>query len=135
MPVLGFDHLAITVDNVERSVAFYTDLLDAETLFLEEFRNNQFGVVSLIIGANRINLHPAPPRAPEHLVARRPTPGSVDLCFRWKGPIEDVIALLNSRGLPVVEGPAPRPAADGSEACSVYTRDPDGNLLEFLTTD
>jgi catechol 2,3-dioxygenase-like lactoylglutathione lyase family enzyme len=135
MPVRGFDHLAITVDDVERSVAFYEDLLGAETEFLEKFRNENFGVVSLIIGANRINLHPSPPRTPPHLVARLPTPGSVDLCFRWDGPLDDVMALLAARGLPVEEGPVPRPAADGSAATSVYTRDPDGNLIEFLTTD
>jgi catechol 2,3-dioxygenase-like lactoylglutathione lyase family enzyme len=62
-------------------------------------------------------------------------PGAVDLCFGWDGPSEDVVALLSDRGLPIVEGPVPRPSADGREAVSVYTRDPDGNLLEFLTTD
>ena len=32
------------------------------------------------------------------------------------------------------EGPAPRWAADGVWGQSVYFRDPDGNLLEFLST-
>jgi catechol 2,3-dioxygenase-like lactoylglutathione lyase family enzyme len=132
MPVRGFDHLAITVRDMERSVAFYTDLLGAKTLFLDEFRNENFPVVTLIVGENRINAHPYPPRAPRELVAHAPTPGSVDLCFRWDGPIEEVMAVLSERGLPVVEGPVPRPAADGTDAVSVYIRDPDGNLLEFL---
>jgi len=35
----------------------------------------------------------------------------------------------------MVEGPVPRPAADGAPARSVYFRDPDGNLLELLGTD
>jgi catechol 2,3-dioxygenase-like lactoylglutathione lyase family enzyme len=135
MPVRGFDHVAITVADVERTVAFYVDLLDAEVLFLDEFREQGFNVVSLIIGANRINVHPSPPRAPAHLVARLPTPGSVDLCFRWDGQLEDAVALLHGRGLSIVEGPVPRPSADGRPGTSVYTRDPDGNLLEFLTTD
>jgi catechol 2,3-dioxygenase-like lactoylglutathione lyase family enzyme len=135
MTVRGFDHLAITVDDVERTVAFYTDLLGADSIFLEKFRDENFHVVSLVVGANRINVHPSPPRAPTHLVARQPTPGSVDLCFRWDGAIDEVISLLSERGLPIVEGPLPRPAADGKSATSVYTRDPDGNLLEFLTTD
>lgn len=134
MPVEGFDHIAITVEDVERSVAFYTDLLGAEPLFLEEFRNEGFSVVSLIVGRNRINLHPHPPRSPQRLVARQPTPGSLDLCVRWDGSIDEVISLLSERGLPIVEGPVPRPSAEGEEAVSVYTRDPDGNLLELLTT-
>jgi catechol 2,3-dioxygenase-like lactoylglutathione lyase family enzyme len=29
----------------------------------------------------------------------------------------------------------PRPAADGAAGQSVYFRDPDGNLLELLTTE
>jgi catechol 2,3-dioxygenase-like lactoylglutathione lyase family enzyme len=135
MPVRGIDHVAITVDDVERTVAFYTELLGAEAIFLDKFRDEGFSVVSLVIGANRINVHPSPPRAPNHLVARRPTPGSVDLCFRWDGPIDEVVALLSQHELPLVEGPGPRPAADGQDAVSVYTRDPDGNLIEFLTTD
>jgi catechol 2,3-dioxygenase-like lactoylglutathione lyase family enzyme len=135
MPVRGFDHLVVTVEDVERAVEFYTDLLGAESLFLEEFRRGASPIVTLIFGHNRINVHPSPPRAPSHLVARQPTPGSVDVCFRWDGSIDEVVALLSERELPVVEGPVPRIAADGERGASVYTRDPDGNLLEFLTTD
>ena len=39
------------------------------------------------------------------------------------------------RDLAVVEGPVPRPAADGAPGRSVYFRDPDGNLIELLGTD
>jgi catechol 2,3-dioxygenase-like lactoylglutathione lyase family enzyme len=134
MPVRGFDHLVVTVEDVERAVEFYTDLLGAESLFLDEFRRGASSVVTLIFGANRINVHPFPPRAPSHLVARQPTPGSVDVCFRWDGSIDEVVAILKERDLPVIEGPVPRISADGEEGVSVYTRDPDGNLLEFLTT-
>jgi catechol 2,3-dioxygenase-like lactoylglutathione lyase family enzyme len=135
MPVRGFDHLVITVENVERAVEFYTDLLGAESLFLDEFRHGTSPIVTLIFGDNRLNVHPSPPRAPSHLVAKRPTPGSVDVCFRWDGSVEEVVALLSERELPVVEGPVPRISADGQKGVSVYTRDPDGNLLEFLSTD
>lgn len=133
MAVRGFDHLAITVSDVTATVAFYRDLLDAEVLYLDRFADGSFPIVTLVIGSNRINVHPSPPRTA--LVAHHPTPGSVDLCFRWDGPIEDAEAALRARGLPVVEGPAFRLAADGSKGVSVYTRDPDGNLIEFLTTD
>jgi catechol 2,3-dioxygenase-like lactoylglutathione lyase family enzyme len=135
VPVRGFDHIAITVEDVERTVAFYIDLLGAETLFLDKFRRENFSVVTLIIGCNRINVHPSPPRTPSHLVARLPTPGSLDLCLRWDGPITEVISMLRERYLPIIEGPVPRPAANGQDSTSVYTRDPDGNLIEFLTTD
>jgi catechol 2,3-dioxygenase-like lactoylglutathione lyase family enzyme len=135
MPVRGIDHIAITVTDVERTVAFYQDLVDARVVFLYEFRQSKSNVVTLVVGTNRINVHPCPPRAPRHLTARAATPGSADICFRWDGPLEEAIALLEHRGLPVLDGSSPRPAADGSIGKSVYTVDPDGNLLEFLTTD
>jgi catechol 2,3-dioxygenase-like lactoylglutathione lyase family enzyme len=135
MPVRGIDHVAITVEDVETTVRFYQSLLGAEVLFLDRFRASDFNVVTLVVGGNRINVHPSPPRAPHQLVARLPTPGSADICFRWDGPIRDAVALLERHGLPVLDGSSPRPAADGTPATSVYTVDPDGNLLEFLTTD
>jgi len=135
MSVRGIDHVAITVEDVERTAGFYQSLLGAEVLFLDRFRTGEFPIVTLVIGTNRINVHPSPPRAPERLVARRPTPGSVDICFRWDGPLSEAVALLERHGLPVIDGSSPRPAADGSPATSVYTVDPDGNLIEFLTTD
>jgi len=135
MSVRGIDHVAITVEDVERTAGFYQSLLGAEVLFLDRFRTGEFPIVTLVIGTNRINVHPSPPRAPERLVARRPTPGSVDICFRWDGPLSEAVALLERHRLPVIDGSSPRPAADGSPATSVYTVDPDGNLIEFLTTD
>lgn len=133
MTVAGFDHLAITVADVEATVAFYQRVLGAEPLYLDRFREGRFPIVTLVVGANRINVHPSPPRG--DLVARLPTPGSVDVCFRWRGPIEGAVAHLASHDVAVVEGPSFRLASDGSKGQSVYFRDPDGNLLELLTID
>ncbi len=133
MAVRGFDHLAITAHDVPRTVEFYRDLVGAEVLYLDKFTDGGFPIVTLVVGTNRINVHPSPPRV--DLVAEHPTPGAVDLCFRWDGPIDEAVTLLQSRALPIVEGPAFRIASDGSKGTSVYTRDPDGNLIEFLTTD
>ena len=131
-PVRGFDHLAITVADVERTVRFYRDVLGAEILYEEEWRAGRLPIAMLQIGANRMNVHPASAPAAPH--ATQPTPGSVDLCLRWDGPIEDAAALLARHGVAVIEGPVPRPAADGAWGRSLYFRDPDGNLLELLTT-
>jgi catechol 2,3-dioxygenase-like lactoylglutathione lyase family enzyme len=133
MPVQGLDHVAITVNDTERTAQFDRDVPGAEALFLDTFRHENFSVVSLVIDSNRINLPPTPPRTPPQLLARPPVPGAADLCLRWDGPIGEVVALLSEHDLPLVEGPVPRPASDGADATSVSTRDPDGNLIEFLT--
>lgn len=131
MSVEGFDHLAITVADVETTVAFYVQVLGAEPMYLEEFRAGKMPIVMMQVGANRINVHPAAAPASPH--ARLPTPGSVDLCFRWGATIAEAQAHLAACGVEVIEGPAPRPASNGERGQSVYFRDPDGNLLELLT--
>jgi catechol 2,3-dioxygenase-like lactoylglutathione lyase family enzyme len=132
MTVRGIDHVAITVQDVERTLAFYREVLDAKTLYEDLWRAGKIPVVLLQVGASRLSVHSAAAPAAPH--ARLPTPGSVDLCFRWDAPIEAAIARLRRHGVEIVEGPVPRPAADGAEGRSVYFRDPDGNLLELLTT-
>jgi catechol 2,3-dioxygenase-like lactoylglutathione lyase family enzyme len=131
--VRGIDHLAITVDDVDRTLAFYRRVLDAQPLFEELWRAGKIPVVLLQVGASRLSIHSA--KAPASPHARIPQPGSADLCFRWDGAIEGAVAHLRGRDVEIVLGPVPRPAADGAVGQSVYFRDPDGNLLELLSTD
>ena len=67
--------------------------------------------------------------------ARLPTPGSAVLCFRGGGDIADAIHRLEQAGVPLREGPVPRPASDDRRAQSVYFVDPDGNLIELLAVN
>jgi catechol 2,3-dioxygenase-like lactoylglutathione lyase family enzyme len=66
-------------------------------------------------------------------VAREPVrPGNSDLCFVWDGPIEEAAARLERLGVEVETGPIARFGA-GGWGTSVYFRDPDGSLLEFIS--
>ena len=40
--------------------------------------------------------------------------------------------MLDDAQVEVVEGPVPREGGRRADASSVYVRDPDGNLLEFM---
>jgi catechol 2,3-dioxygenase-like lactoylglutathione lyase family enzyme len=126
------DHVAITVADVEATLAFYEGVLGAEVLFYDLWKQGRIPVVLLQLGGSRLSVHAADAPAKPH--ARTPAPGSADLCFRFDAPIGEAVALLASRGVALEEGPVPRPAADGSAGQSVYFRDPDGNLLELLST-
>jgi catechol 2,3-dioxygenase-like lactoylglutathione lyase family enzyme len=59
-------------------------------------------------------------------------PGGSDLCFVWAGPIEGAIDHLRAHRVEVERGPVRRVGARG-EGTSVYFRDPDGSLLEFIS--
>ena len=131
MPVAGFDHVAITVADVDVTIDFYRKVLGAELLLEDLWRAGKMPIALIAIGANRLSLHPAAAPARPHALA--PTPGSADLCFRWEGTIAEAIAQLGANRVAVEEGPVPRPASNGERGESVYFRDPDGNLLELLT--
>jgi len=123
MPI-SFDHCVIHVSDWERSNAFYQKVLGAELVRRPRGFAYRFGKVQL-------NLH-GPGFTPAE-VARLPVqPGNSDLCFEWSGPIGDAVAHLERCGVPVELGPVARTGARG-EGQSVYFRDPDGSLLEFLS--
>lgn len=133
MAVTGLDHVAITVDDIDVTIDFYRRVVGAEVLHEDLFRSGAIPIVILQVGASRLSVHPASAPAAPH--ARIPVPGSADLCFRWSGPLDLAVDHLTAEGVEVELGPEPRPAADGMLGASIYFRDPDGNLLEYLSTD
>ena len=85
VPVAGFDHVAITVADVDATIAWYQRVLGAEPLHLDLWRDGKLPVALLQVGASRLSVHPdAAPAAPH---ADAPTPGSADLCFRFDGGV------------------------------------------------
>jgi catechol 2,3-dioxygenase-like lactoylglutathione lyase family enzyme len=133
MPVAGFDHVAITVADVEATVRWYERVLGATPLLLDRFLAGELPIALLQVGASRMSIHPASAPAAPH--ADAPTTGSDDLCFRYAGTVAQILDELAANDVPVVDGPVPRPASNGDMGTSVYFRDPDGNLLELLTLD
>ena len=118
------DHCVIHVTEWERSNAFYRDVMRAEVLRSGSGWVYQFGHVRLNVHGPGVDAHP---------VARIPVPpGGSDLCFVWPGPVAEVIEHLQRHDIAIELGPVPRSGASG-EGTSVYFRDPDGSLLEFIS--
>jgi catechol 2,3-dioxygenase-like lactoylglutathione lyase family enzyme len=122
MDVLGMDHLVLTVASIERTVAFYRDVLGMRA---ETFGDGRW---ALHFGEQKFNLHEAGHEFEPK--AARPSPGSVDICLVVATPIESVVAELSAKGVPILEGPVERTGARGAIR-SVYLRDPDDNLVEL----
>lgn len=121
MKIERLDHLVLTVVDVEASVRFYERVLGMQPVTFGDGRR------ALAFGTQKINLHPlAAPIAPH---ARMPSPGSADLCFISQVPMDEVLAHLHRCAVTVEAGPVGRTGATGP-LCSVYFRDPDGNLIE-----
>ena len=62
--------------------------------------------------------------------AKKPTPGSLDLCFLADRPLDEVIASLKQHDVAIEAGPVMRTGARFAIR-SVYIRDPDDNLIEI----
>lgn len=127
--IAGFDHVAITVADLDATCRFYGDALDAAVE--EAYTVDGKVVVKRVrIGGAVFNIHQ------QHngieLVPRRPTPGSADVCLRWQGSIEAAKNHLESRNVAIIEGPVPRTTSSGTAGSSVYFLDPDGNLIELM---
>lgn len=120
---IELDHVVVHVGDWARSNAFYRDVLGAEVIAHGQGFHYR-------IGDRQLNLHG--PGLDPHPVARDPVrPGNSDLCFRWHGTLAAAQAHLAAHGIPVELGPVPRFGALGS-GTSLYFRDPDGSLLEFI---
>jgi catechol 2,3-dioxygenase-like lactoylglutathione lyase family enzyme len=121
MRIRSLDHVVLTVADPEATVAFYERL----GMRREDFED---GRVALRFGEQKINLHQAGRPIQPH--ARRPTPGSADVCLLVDGTLDAVERELEAAGVVFELGPVPRTGATGPIR-SLYLRDPDDNLVEL----
>jgi catechol 2,3-dioxygenase-like lactoylglutathione lyase family enzyme len=114
----------IAVSDWEVANAFYRDVVGAEIV-------QEGGRTAYRLGDAQLNVHGPGVEVTE--VARDPVrPGNSDLCLVWPGPIEEAISHLERHEVEIEAGPVTRHGAQGA-GTSVYFRDPDGSLLEFIS--
>lgn len=117
--VKAFDHLVLNVEDVERSLAFYTGLLSLEPVRVAEWRAGKAPFPSVRIT----------PESIIDLVGRPRGESNVDHICLTVDPL-DWDEFIASETFTVLEGPVDRFGARGT-ATSVYVQDPDGNTVEL----
>ncbi|MFF8814666.1 VOC family protein [Streptomyces pactum] len=121
MRVIAFDHLVLTVADVERSLAFYCGPLGLEPVRVDEWRAGKVPFPSVRVSPTTIiDLVTAPDG---------PRGTNVDHICLVVEPL-DWQQVVAEGTFEVVDGPGPRFGARGT-AESLYVRDPDGNTVEL----
>jgi catechol 2,3-dioxygenase-like lactoylglutathione lyase family enzyme len=112
--------------NTDAMLAFY------RSLGLQVAENPQ--AISVYVGNQMINFHRPATWQRESFTLRAPAakPPCGDLCFVWDGNAESLKSMLDRAGVKIIEGPVGRQGGRKAAASSVYVRDPDINLLEFM---
>ncbi|HJO11918.1 MAG: VOC family protein [Gammaproteobacteria bacterium] len=129
--IKSFDHIAVPMERVAEMEQFYTDL---GCRVVEQSGGRIFAV---IFGDNKINFHTPELWQSGQFTLRGHTaePGSGDMCFVWQGSQEALLSTLQKASAEIEEGPVARTGGmngGSTQGTSVYTRDPDNNLLEFI---
>jgi catechol 2,3-dioxygenase-like lactoylglutathione lyase family enzyme len=124
--IAGFDHVALPMRNTDAMVAFYRGL----GLDIRETPT----AVSVYIGSQMINFHRPEQWQNASFTLRAPAalPPCGDLCVVWEGTAAALRAMLDRVAAQIEVGPADRQGGRRKTGSSVYVRDPDGNLLEFI---
>ena len=133
MSIEGFDHVAIPIGNVEEMFTFYRKL----GFSVEEHDLDGLPFYSVHFGQHRFNFHHPEMWQSDQFDLRAPKsqPGCGDFCFIWSDTLQKLQKFLSDLNIPVELGPVTRTggrAAGTVPGQSVYIRDPDSNLLEFI---
>jgi len=125
--ITGIDHIVLTVDNIEKSIFFYRNVLG---MTLKEFRTDGKKAIrySLNFGNQKINLHDV--KFPFTPHANNPLPGATDICFLSSLSIEKWQSIFLKNNIIIEDGPVEKTGATG-KILSLYVRDPDKNLIEI----
>jgi len=75
VPIRGFDHVVVMCRDIERSLAFYRDLLGGVAPYEKAFRDGRIRVVPVVLGGAVVNLQRLD--EPAYIVATRLEAGAL----------------------------------------------------------
>lgn len=122
MTEVRLDHCAIGVSDWQAANRFWSEVVGAELVALPR------GLWAYRFGDQQVTVHGpgATPNPPGKVPA-----GTSHVALMWTGSVEQATDHLRRHNVEIEHGPAEVQAARGA-ARSVYFRDPDGSLVEFV---
>jgi 8-oxo-dGTP pyrophosphatase MutT (NUDIX family) len=137
LTVMGFDHVALHVADVERSLLFYSSTLGLPGERVDEWRHGGVGFPSVRVGPTTIidllgphvGSGPAAGGPPRGAATVSGVVSGVDHLCLVVAPT-DLAGIVASGAFDVIDGPGPRFGAQGV-GTSIYLRDPDGYVVEL----
>lgn len=130
LKVQGMDHIVLNVADVERSIAFYRDVLGLPIERVDEWRAGRVPFPSVRLSADTlIDI--------VRIADAQECAGRVENLNHFclvvaDDTLEPAVAHLRENGVSIETGPARRWGAHG-DGVSIYLRDPDGNQIELRT--
>ncbi|MDY6971324.1 MAG: VOC family protein [Thermodesulfobacteriota bacterium] len=124
------DHIVLNVEDDEKMIAFYSEVLMLSPERLNEYRAGKVPFPSL-----RLNSDTVIDLFPKRMWQKSTPPGGHrenlnHFCIALsKGKWEELLERIQAKNVDIEEGPVPRWGAHGS-GISIYFRDPEGNLVE-----
>ena len=130
--IMELDHIVLNVGDIDRSVKFYTEVLNLKPERLEEFREGKVGFPSVRINADTIiDLFPRRGVPTASNSTDQTTVNLNHFCMVvGKEDFSGVVDYLKENGIEILRGPVSRWGARG-RATSVYFLDPDSNEIEI----
>ena len=137
------DHTGVTVSDLDASLAFYRDVFGFEVTEKRRLKGEFFETLT---GVKDAEIEAANVMAPGHQIEllqysipgekraselRPCDPGFVHLAFEVED-MDEVINAIKAGGFEPVSPPLTSEAGKRAGWRAVYTRDPDGNVIEFL---
>jgi catechol 2,3-dioxygenase-like lactoylglutathione lyase family enzyme len=117
--ITGLDHIVLACSDVERTLAWYCDVLGLEPERVDEWRRGEVPFPSVRVDVDTII----------DLIAGDPTDGRLDHFCLVVDPT-DLDAIAASGEFTVVDGPIRRFGARG-DGTSLYVCDPEGTVVEL----
>lgn len=130
--ITELDHIVLNVADIDRSLAFYTQVLGLRGERIHEFKEGKAGFPSVRINEDTIiDLFPVKGSGVAQKSGEKKEGNLNHFCFVVeKEDFSGLIDYLKGHGVSIREGPISRWGARG-RATSVYFLDPDGNEVEI----